>query len=274
MAQSPRMTALQNLSNQLPVANMKVAAGQSAARDIQLQQSMSKIPQGAGPGAAAQIGAGQAQAAGQDQLKSASNQVEQQGQIGQLGVRQQGIQNQQSLASQQAANRQTEMDNSQALADVDENAKQELFDKQIQFRKDEAGRTLFNERQLADYAKVNAKSDEEYKNYAQKAQLASSRRLQQLESAERLIQEDLTQKYREAEQKNDQATKSRIAQMQKEMQQAMAKKKADEANKAAMWSTGGMIVGGVAGAVVGGPAGAAVGASVGSGLGSAAYSQT
>jgi hypothetical protein len=263
MAGTPRLQALQNLSGQLPVANQKVAAGQAAARDLQLQQSLSKLPQGAAPATAAQIGAGQAAAAGQDQLKSASNQIQQQGQIGEMGIKEQAIQNQASVANQQASNRQLEMDNSKSLAEVDEKAKQELFDKQIQFRKDEAGRTVFNERQLADYAKLNAKSDEEYKSYAQKAELAN-----------RNIEEDLRQKYQIAKQRNDQASQRKIEQMQLDMKKAIAKKKADAANKAAIWTTGGTIIGGAIGAVAGGPAGAAAGASVGGGLGGLAYSQT
>jgi hypothetical protein len=146
--------------------------------------------------------------------------------------------------------------------------KKELYDDHMKFQKDELGRTKFNEVQMADYAKSNAKSQEEYNNYAQRAEILSKRKMQALEHAHKLIMEDLNQKHLMAEKNKDQEAIIEIELMKKGANEAMAREAARAANKAAAWKTGGMIVGGALGSM-GGPAGALAGSMVGGAIGSA-----
>lgn len=220
--QSPRLKALQNLSNALPVANSRVAQGQQAARDIQLQQAVKAAPQGQNTTQAAQqTGAAAAQQAGQENVQRAQNMIQQQGQIGQLALGEQSQANQQNLAGQQLAAGEQQMNNVQRLAAISENAKQELYDKQMKFDKDEAGRTLFNEMQLLDYAKANAQTDEQYKNYAQEAQQLSNRNMQFMEAAFNKVMEDLNYQQKLAEQAKDNTAMMEIQAAKAAMQDRM-----------------------------------------------------
>jgi len=240
--QTPRMMALQNLQNQLPVASQRIASGVQAARDIQLQQAVAKAPTGAAIAPAAQQTAAAATAqTGAQQVDAAKQMVQQAGQLGQLKLGEQQMAAQQKVAQQQQAARQQEITNAERLGRLDLSAKKELYDNELQFKKDEAGRTLFNERQLADYALRNARSEEEYKKYAQDAQILAKRDLQATETAFNLIMEDLKQRWSLAEQRQDQAAKEEIARIEREARLAMEKKRAKAASKAAMWQAGGQL---------------------------------
>lgn len=256
--QTPRMTALQNLQNQLPAASQKIASGIQAARDIQLQQAVARAPTGAAIAPAAQQTAAAATAqTGAQQVDAAKQMVQQAGQLGQLKLGEQQMAAQQKVAQQQQAARQQEITNAERLGRLDLAAKKELYDSEIQFKKDESGRTLFNERQLADYAIRNARSEEEFKKYAQDAQILAKRDLQATETAFNLIMEDLKQRWSLAEQRQDQAAKEEIARIEREARLAMEKKRAKAASKAAMWQAGGQLatVAITAGLLATGPAG-------------------
>lgn len=241
--QTPRMQALQKLQSQLPVANQRVAQGIQTARDLQLQQAVAKAPTGAAIAPAAQQTAAAATAqTGQQQAEAAQQMIRQAGQVGQLQLGEQQLAAQQKIAQQQQAARQQEIDSAERLGRLDLAAKQELYDKELEFKKDEAGRTLFNERQLADYAIRNARSEEEYKKYAQDAQLLAKRDLEATEIAFSLVMEDLKQRWSLAEQQRDQAAKEEIARIEAEARAAMERKRARAANSAAMWQAGGQIL--------------------------------
>jgi hypothetical protein len=276
--QTNKLTALQNLQGQLPVASQRVAQGIQAARDIQLQQAVAKAPTGAAIAPAAQQTAAAAvQQTGQQQAQAAQQMVQQAGQVGQLQLGEQKMSGQQAVFGAQQAAEKQELDNVQRLSQLDMNAKKELYDNEISFKRDEAGRTLFNQRQLADYVKQNAVSDEQFKSYAQQAEQISKRNLQAMESAYNIIAENLKQQSAIAEQNKDQAAKKQIQEIQIELQKRMAKARARAANNMAAWTAAGTIAGAAAGAVIAGPggyaAGAAAGASVGGALGSYAGSQ-
>lgn len=280
--QTNKLTALQNLQGQLPVASQRVAQGIQAARDIQLQQAVAKAPTGAAIAPAAQQTAAAAvQQTGQQQAQAAQQMVQQTGQVGQLQLGEQKMSGQQAVfGAQQAAEKQG-LDNVQRLSQLDMNAKKELYDNEISFKRDEAGRTLFNQRQLADYVKQNAVSDEQFKSYAQQAEQISKRNLQAMESAYNIIAENLKQQSAIAEQNKDQAAKKQIQEIQIELQKRMAKARARAANNMGAWTAGGTVVGAVAGGVAGSflapgagtAAGAAAGASTGGALGSYIGSQ-
>lgn len=272
--QSNKLQALQNLSNQLPVANSNVAQGQAAARNMQLQQAVAAAPSTANiKQTAQQTGAASAQQAGSEMIQNAQNEVKQQGAVGQVGLQQQQQDVAGQVAGQQQGLAQQQMDNVQKLASIDEGAKQELYDKQMQFQKDQDGRTMFNTIQLADYARLKSQSDEQYQNYAQQAQQLEKRNLQVMEAAYNKVAEDLNQKYALAKQKGDQQTQLQVAAMKREADAAIERAKSRAANNQAAWTAGGTVVGAGVGAIAGGPAGASTGASVGGALGGLGGSQ-
>jgi hypothetical protein len=269
--QSPRMTALQNLQNQLPAASSRVAQGLQAARDIQLQQAVAKAPTPAAIAPVAQQTAAAAtQQMGQQQVGQAEQMVQQAGRLGQLQLGEQQMAAQKSIFGAQQAAQKQELDNVQRLAQLDMSAKKELYDNEIQFKRDEAGRTLFNQRQLADYARQNAVSDEQYKNYAQQADQLNRRKLQAMETAYNLVMEDLKQRWAMAEQVKDQKAKEQIVNIENAIKKRMAKARAKAANNAAMWQAGGMIVGAAIGTMVAPAGGTAMGAMIGAQVGGAA----
>lgn len=274
--QTPRMAALQNLQNQLPVASQKIASGIQAARDIQLQQAVAKAPTGAAIAPAAQQTAAAATAqTGSQQVDAAKQMIQQSGQMSQLKLGEQQIGAQQQVAQQQQAARQQEMTNVDRLGRLDMAAKQEIYDKELQFKKDEAGRTLFNERQLADFAIRNVKSEEEFKNYAQKAEMVSKRKIQAMETAYKIIEEDLKQQWLLAEQQKDQTAKERIVQIRRDIEARIQREKARAANNAAAWQAAGMVAGAAIVVASGGTAAPAIlmGAQAGGGIASIVGSQ-
>lgn len=266
--QSPRLTALQNLRNQLPVANQQFAQGLQAARDIQLQQAVAKAPVGAAIAPTAQQTAGAAVAqTGQQQVERAQQSVSQEGQVGQAQLQEQQLGAQQQISQQERAARQQQIDSAERLGRLDMAAKKEVYDNQMKFEKDEAGRTLFNERQLADYLAKNAQSEEELKNYVQQAEQLNRRKLQVMETAYNIIMEDLRQKAELAEQAGDQQAKLQIAKAKDAATKQMQKKQAEAANRSTMFGSIGTVVGTVAGAVIGGPTGAMIGGQMGGAIG-------
>lgn len=267
---TPRMQALQNLSAQLPVANSRVAQGQSAARALQLQQAVGAAPATTAiTPASQQMGATMATQAGGQAVEQASNSVRAQGQIGQQGIQEQQLQSQSTLGGLQAGARAQQMSNVQRLANVSQKAKQELYDDQMRFQRDEQGRTQFNTRQLADYARVQAQSQQQLANYQQQSDQLYKRSIQAMEQAQVIVSEDLRQRAAVASQQGDQTTQREIAQMREDMDSKIAKEKAAAANNSAMWGAGGTIAGAAAGAYFGDgdPSAISGGAAAGGALG-------
>jgi uncharacterized protein YcfJ len=142
------------------------------------------------------------------------------------------------------------------------------------FTKDQAGRTLFNERQLADYARSKAGSDEELAGFKQQMEVAGKRKLQAMETAYKLLDQDLSQKWQIAEQQQDQKAKQEIAYLRNAAEEKMRKERINTANRNSIFGTVGTIAGGVIGGIYGGPAGAMGGATAGGALGQVAATET
>ena len=161
---------------------------------------------------------------------------------------------------------------------------QELFGKQMQFKKDELGRTMFNERQLADWKVTQAKSREELAEYEQQVTQLSQRRLKMLEMAQIALKQQLEQEYQKAEQDKNQELQIRLEKAVHNAKLKYQRAQAEAANRAARGSAIGGIIGGVVGlgagialTVASGGAGAAAipglvagGSKIGSGIGSSA----
>lgn len=161
-----------------------------------------------------------------------------------------------------------------SLAALSMTTKQQMFDATMQFEQDELGRTIFNERQLLDYAISKAKDVEDLQNYEQTVGQMSERRMRLLQAAQAKIQQELQQAYQMEENELTQEHKLGLARAKAALEAKMQQEKADAANRAAMFNGIFTIAGGVAGAIIAGPGGyaggAAAGASIGGGLGTLA----
>lgn len=277
MADTPRLRALQNLSNNLPVANSNVAAAHNATRDMQIQAAVKAAPAGASNNTATaqQTGASVAQQRGAEMIDSAGKQLTMQsgkGGIASTAAAETANIGKAEVAGLQAGARDSAMDNVARLDKLSSGAKADLYDKQMQFSKNADNRTVFSEQQMADYAAANAQSSQEYQNKAQAAQILSKRYIETLEAAHGKVMEDLNFKYRQAQQEGDHETQRQVTEMINQTNDRMAREKARAANSAAAWQAGGTIVGAVGGAYFG-PAGSMAGAAAGGAIGSALGSQ-
>lgn len=266
-----RLEQLKALSNQLPVANQQIAQQQQAARAIQLQQQLGQAAPGAGVRQAQAVGAQQVGLAGQQAVQNMQQASAQQGQIAKIGASEQISQAQQVLAAKQLNLQEQSRKLDQQVAQLSEDQKNQLFDNRLKFNYDKAGQTYMNERQLSDWARLSARNEEEYKNYAQQMDQYAAKELEILRVANAKLSQALEGSYRAGMQKIDQATVARITQAKANLEKDIREKEAKAAANAAKWGAGGSVAGAVAGGVVGGiyggPAGAAGGASAGSAVG-------
>lgn len=273
MTETPRMKQLKSLAGNMPIANQQVASGLQEAQKTQFQQAIKGAAPSAGATAAQAVGG---QVAGQQAgAQVAANQATQKQaqQVGQIGLAQQQTEAAQRVGSEQRDIQAQQRDFQNRLNGLDQTVKQELFDKNLAFAKDEQNRAFFNDRQLADWAVSNAKSEIEFNKYKAELEKATSRSLQMLEAAHNQVKQTLSQGYTSQGKRLDQATQKQLAQAEMDLKAKIEKQKRKAAANAAMWQAGGTIAGAAAGAAMGGPAGAVVGASVGGALGGAAGSQ-
>ncbi len=271
--ETPRIKALKSLANQLPVANQQLASQHQAARDIQVQNMVRKAPSSTSASTAQETGAAVATNAGAQAIARAENQAKQGQQIGQLALGEQTLASEQKVTDLRSGAREQEMNNVQRLASLSESAKRELYDQQMQFQKDQNGRVIFNEKQIQDAARLTARSDEEYNNFAQQSDQLHQRKIQVLEATQAILEEQIQQGFAQDGQKLDQNNAIEVQRIRDDIAKKIAKAKAKKSNNKAAWTTGGTIVGGVVGGVFGGPAGAVVGASVGGAVGGAVGEQ-
>lgn len=272
MAQTQRQSGLATLAGQMPVRNQELADQQRAARALQLQQTVARMTPQQAPTAAqaAGMGGAMAQQAGQEQVARAGQQLETSGQIAKLGQQETAIAGQQKLGALQEAARQQELSQVDRLAKLDAAAKTELFDRELTFRKDAANQTFFTERQLADYKRQSAASDEQLRNWSNQAQNYHRRNIATLETMYKRLSEIEENNYRIGKQQLDQAARKEIAQLRADTEKRLRDAKNKAAKTAQMWQAGGTIAGAVIGSIIPGAgtvAGAALGASIGGAVG-------
>lgn len=275
MAQTVTQGGLAAMAGQMPVRNQELADQQRAARTLQLQQAISKLTPQQAPTAqqAAGMGAALSAQTGQEQVGRAQQMVETTGQMAKLGQQETALAGQQKLGAMQEAARQEQLSQIDRLAKLDANAKRELFDKELQFRKDAANQTFFTERQLADYKKQSAVSDEQYRNWANQAQNYHKRNIASLEAVYNKLAEIEKNNFQIGEQKLDQAARKEIQTLLADAKRRVADAQRRAANNTQMWSTVFGVAGGVAGAFTGTPQGAMIGYQAGSALGGTIGSQ-
>lgn len=137
------------------------------------------------------------------------------------------------------------------------NIKQELLDSRIAFDKDEAGRKFSNDRQLADFAASEAKTQQEFE--ARMGSIANAARQNSIlqESINNRLAEIVRQGYIETSGDLDNAQRVKLAGLQTEARKQAEKAKADAGNKLLTGQALGTLVGiGVAAMVPGGMAAA------------------
>lgn len=265
-----RIGQLNKLAASIPVVNQNIAQGMQAARTTQLQSAIAGMaPQQAGTTQVAQqIGAQQAQMSGNIQVQTAQKNSQQLAQVGQMALQQDRMQKQQELFTRQQALTQRNRAYTNQLARLDNNLKDQLLDQQLSFRTDEFGRTIWNERQLADFAVLQAKTQVDLDKFEQTVQQQSQRRLQMMQVVQAKLKQALEQNFMREGQELDQQTRLYIANLKKQTEEKIRKEKARRASRGAMiqgaFTVAGAVVGGIAG---GGAPGAVIGAQVGSGVG-------
>jgi hypothetical protein len=268
--ESNRYSALKSLEGALPVVNQNVAKQQKAARDMQLQAAVAKAPASSPTTTTAQqTGSAAATQANEQGMTQAQQLIEGQAKLATAGLQMKSNEVENNLAGQQLAARDNSMDNVQRLANISESAKRDLYDKQMSFQKDEDGRMMFNERQLIDYARSNAETEEQFQNYAQTADQIHDKKIQVLEAAYAKLDEQLKFEYAKNKQDQDQGLTLKLDKMKRDMEKKIREDKTRRANNQQAWKSGGQIVGAVIGGIYGGPTGAAAGGQAGGAAGGA-----
>jgi hypothetical protein len=263
-----RITQLNRLAGNIPVVNQQIANGMQQARVSQLQQTIAGMaPDQAGTTATAQqLGAQQAQQSGAIQAQAATKTNEQVSQVGQMALQQDKMAKNQELFTRQQAITQKNRAYTNQLASLDNNLKDQLLDQQLSFKTDEFGRTLWNERQLADYAVLQATSQVDLDKFEQTVNQQSQRRMQILQTAQAKIKQALEQNFMREGQALDQQTRMELARMKQQAEAKIRREKNKRNSRAAMFQGGLTILGAGLGAAV--PViGPAAGAMVGGGLG-------
>lgn len=217
---------LGRLGQNVPVAHQRRAAQQKAAQDLQLQAAVRATPPAAAtPAVAGQLGTAMATQTGQQQVASQAAQGQEQAQIASTGLQAQQAQAGRQLEDQQAGLREQQFQGAQRLAQISEQAKQEMFDSRRQFTQDEMGRKFTNERQLADYALLRARSEDDWKDYVQRTEQLSERKKQILEAAYQKIAEERQHEARLAIQAREQATARDISEKERAQRVALYEEK-------------------------------------------------
>jgi hypothetical protein len=164
------------------------------------------------------------------------------------------------------------------LASIGRDVKDQIFDSRLRFEKDENGRKFSNERQLADWAISNAKTEQELQGRFREMQQASDRTIKLLEHSNNQIMEAINRGWLVKEQKLDYEQKRYLLDLKRKMDEKIAKERAKAANRMAVYQGVGMVAGAVIGSMVapvGGTAlGATAGASAGAGVGTAVAGAT
>lgn len=108
-------------------------------------------------------------------------------QQGQLALGQQGAAQGKTVADRELEMQKTQADHTNRLSKLSMKLSQQLHEDTTQFKRDDLGRTVFNEKQLMDYAVTQAKSAEELANFQQQMQQMSDRKVQIMKQAYAVI---------------------------------------------------------------------------------------
>lgn len=233
---------LQQLADQLPVANQQVAQGMQEGQKTKMLGSLGTSPmlnknQVAAGGA--QMTAEQGKTAG----TSAQTLATQQSQVRGMQVEEQQRTGIQHLSDMQSGASELERNQQMKLSSYDHSMKTKLIDEQMQLGRDKAGQTLFNTRQLADWNALNARSQQDYNNRAQIINQAQQRQIAVMQRASDMMKQAVEQGYVANKQQLDEATKKDILQRKQAVDIMISQSQARAANTLAMGQGIGALVG-------------------------------
>lgn len=273
MADSARMQQLKKLAGAMPVANQQVANGLQQAQATQFQSAISQAGPAAGTATAQTAGAQQAAAMAAPVVQAQEANQKQVGQVANVAQSQNAVESTQRVGAKESAVSGKSLEYAAKLAALNNKVKNDLLDQQLKFAKDERGRVMLNDRQLADVAILTAKNAEDLANYKQGVEQMNSRKLQAMETAYRQLEVAMKSGYTQDGQRLDFNTKSQIKDMMADAEKSMQDEKNRIANNTAMWGAAGTIVGSVVGGIYGGAGGAKAGGEAGGAGGGYAGSQ-
>lgn len=234
-----RTDLIQNVKSGLAEQNRQIQTG----ADFGLQQSIRAQARERAMNPASQQGAQDVAAVSQRRGQAAQAQTQQATQQAQFEEQKAKMSQARTLAEMQDTLSKQTRENEGRLFQLDQRLKDNLLDKQLTFQKDELGRALFNERQLADYKLATAKSQEDLKNYQQMVQQETQKKLQILEFAHNKMKQELANTMKLEESRKNNELKIRLQRAINEAEKKIAKEKADAANRAGMASGIGSILG-------------------------------
>ena len=220
--------------------------------DLQLQQAAGQLTQQGLTPQKSQIQqvAGQVAATkGQAQVADQQKQVQQAQQNRQLAASEQKVQKVKQLLQTKQAVVDLQMKNTAAVDSLQMNMQQKYVDEVKKFQKDEIGRTVFNTRQLSDWAALKAKNEEEFGNYEQMMLQALEKKNAIMDHSFKVISQHLEQEYLKAEQAKDQAATEQINAIRQDIEKKKLAAKKKAALNSQMWVTGATVVAMVAATV-------------------------
>jgi len=147
----------------------------------------------------------------------------------------------------------------QDLSNLGRDVKAKLFDARMQFAKDENGRKFSNETQLMDFAVASAKSQLDLQSKMQIMEQTATREIFAMEKAHAQLVQALKNGYLDSKRELDQASRAKLAEMERAMKREIERKKA-KANNTKMIVAGATVLAGTAMTATG--AGAPVGSAM------------
>lgn len=164
------------------------------------------------------------------------------------------------------------LDTRERLSALGEDVKDKLLDSRIRFERDQDGRKFSNERQLADYAAANARTDIEFQQKMRDMQEVAERKILMMEIAYRKLEQAERQGFMKEDQRLDFESTRALAQRKAALEKKIRKEQAKARNNMMIAQGIGTVVGAAAGSFV--PGGTAAGAVIGGSLGTAIYGAT
>lgn len=274
-----RVKALKTLATNIPNANEQVAQGLNSARVMQLQNTVKQLRPGMSAAVAGQtLGKEQTEQAGQISLQQQAQTQKQTQELTGQALAEQSIKAEQNIGRERRNLSELGLKNARLLAAIDEDAKDEIIDRQLEFKRNQAGQALLNERQLQDFAILTARNEQELQDYGQAVQNAYERKSQMYSQAAAVLKQSMSQAYTARERQLDNQSTQRIQAAIQAAEEKARRARNKAAGRAgilqAVFTVGGAVAGTLiapgAGTVAGIGAGTAAGAAVGSALGTSA----
>lgn len=260
------------MSNQSPLQSKNQQAGMDAANIAAMRTSVASSSAPLSKPQVQSAGAAAVATAGQQRLANAQQNAQTQAGLATAKLGAQAADKANELGSRRLAlqTKQRQIENN--LESLGAEVKEKLFTANMNFNKDELGRTAWNERQLADWVVTKAKSAEDLRNYQAKVTMQSKRKMQILKAAHAQIMQKIEQDARGGIEAMDEASKERMFRAKASLEDKMRDEANRAKNKAAIGTAIGTLGGGALGAFTGTPQGAAAGAQIGGSLGGMASS--